>query len=81
MKVHITNSYGWNNEIAEREQLFAKAGKKLGFYELGICVYPAEEDSQNELSVRLDGMIAAVEHEDLIIVQLPTGNGESLKHF
>lgn len=75
MKVHITNSYGWNNEIAEREQLFAKAGQKLGFYELGICVYPAEADSQNELSVRLDGMIAAVEHEDLIIVQLPTGNG------
>ena len=35
MKVHITNSYGWNNEIAEREQLFAKAGQKLGFYELG----------------------------------------------
>lgn len=75
MKIHITNSYGLNNEKEMRQHLFAESGRKLGFYEMGIQVYPTETDTYSELSARLDGIIAAVEHDDLIIVQLPTGNG------
>lgn len=76
MKVHITNRYGYeNNDIAESQRRFAQAGHLLGFYEMGIFVYPVESDTQRELSTRLDGVIAAVEHDDLVIVQLPTGNG------
>lgn len=75
MKVHITNGYGLNNEIGENQRRFAEAGHKLGFYEMGIPVYKTESDTYYELSARLDGIIAAVEHEDLVIVQLPTGNG------
>ena len=77
MKVHITNIYGGveNSQGTENQKAFAEAGHLLGFYEMGIFVYPVETDTQREVSTRLDGIIAAVEHNDLVIVQLPTGNG------
>ena len=75
MKVHITNIYESVGEIEQRQHEFAVAGQKLGFHELGIQTYQTETDTRNELSARLDGVIAAVEPGDLIIVQLPTGNG------
>ena len=75
MKGHITNIYESASEIEQRQHEFAAAGQKLGFHELGIQVYQTETDTRNELSARLDGVIAAVEPGDLIIVQLPTGNG------
>lgn len=72
MKVHITNIYGGteNSRGTENQKTFAEAGHLLGFYEMGIFVYPVETDTQIELSTRLDGIIAAVEHNDLVIVQV-----------
>ena len=42
---------------------------------MGIFVYPVETDTSSELSKRMDGIIASVEKDDLVILQLPTGNG------
>lgn len=77
MKVHITNIYNFNKEdsYVEKQHKFAKAGCVLGFLEMGIFNYPVETDSERELSIRLDGVIASLEFGDTVFMQLPTGNG------
>lgn len=77
MKIHITNLYNFkdNDELVKIQHQYAKAGRELDFYEMGIFAYPVESDSRNELSKRLDGIIAALESDDLVIMQLPTENG------
>lgn len=77
MKIHITNLYNFNKEdqLVQRQHKFADAGRSLGFYEMGIFSYPVETDTGSELSKRLDGIIAALETDDVVIMQLPTRNG------
>ena len=73
MKVHITNIYNFNKEdsYVEKQHKFAKAGCVLGFLEMGIFNYPVETDSERELSIRLDGVIASLEFGDTVFMQLP----------
>lgn len=77
MKIHITNLYNFNDgdELVKKQHQFAEAGRSLGFFEMGIFAYPVETDTPGELSKRLDGIIAALEPEDVVFVQLPTENG------
>ena len=78
MKIHCTAIYGLpeKNNIRKKQQYIMDCGRKLGFYEMGIFKYPVDTDSDAELSSRLDGIIAGVEKNDVVIFQLPTGNGE-----
>ena len=77
MKIHITNLYNFNanDQLLIKQHRFANAGRNLGFHEMGIFSYLIATDSNNELSKRLDGIIAALEPEDVVIMQLPTRNG------
>lgn len=77
MKMHITNSYHYhgNSDISLLQQQFATAGRELGFFEMGIYCYPVATDTPGELSRRLDGIIASLEYEDVVFMQLPSGNG------
>ena len=77
MKIHITNLYNFipKDPLVSLHHRFAEAGRKLGFLEMGIFSYPVETDTPGELSKRLDGIIAALESEDVVFMQLPTGNG------
>ena len=75
MKVHITNIYGTKDTNISIHNRMARLGKSLGFYEMGIYRYPVATDSPEGLDKRLDGIIAAVEPDDIVIFQLPTGNG------
>lgn len=77
MKVHITNLYNFNpgDELVKKQHRIAEAGLSLGFREMGIFSFPVESDTPSELSKRLDGIIAALEAEDVVIFQLPTRNG------
>lgn len=77
MKIHITNLYNFNanDQMVIKQHQFANAGRNLAFHEMGIFSYPVEMDSYSELSKRLDGVIAALESEDVVIMQLPTENG------
>ena len=77
MKIHITNLYNLKKEdpMVTKQHRFAQAGLQLGFREMGIFGYPVKTDTEAELSRRLDGIIAALEPEDLVFMQLPTGNG------
>lgn len=82
MKIHVTNLYNFslNDTNVEKQHEFANAGRALGFLEMGIFNYPVETDSERELSIRLDGVIAGLEFGDTVFMQLPTGNGYVYEH-
>lgn len=77
MKIHITQSYSeLSDELKQLQTDYTKIARKLGMTEMGIpdCKNSVTY-SPMELSKLLDGIIASVEGGDLVIVQLPTGNG------
>ena len=78
MNVHITNIYGFiqDQELKKKQNLYADAGHILGFKEMGIFNFDVSTDTESELSKRLDGIISSLQFNDLVFVQLPTGNGE-----
>lgn len=78
MNVHITNIYGFiqDQELKKKQNLYADAGHILGFKEMGIFNFDVSTDTECELSKRLDGIISSLQFNDLVFVQLPTGNGE-----
>ena len=77
MKIHITNLYNLNQNdtLVKKQHRVAEAGFSLGYREMGVFSFPVETDSAGELSKRLDGIIAALEAEDVVFLQLPTRNG------
>lgn len=78
MNVHITNIYGFiqDQELKKKQNVYADAGHALGFKEMGIFNFDVSTDTENELSKRIDGIISSLQFNDLVFVQLPTGNGE-----
>lgn len=78
MNVHITNIYGFiqDQELKKKQNLYADAAHVLGFKEMGIFNFDVSTDTESELSKRLDGIISSLQFNDLVFVQLPTGNGE-----
>lgn len=78
MNVHITNIYGFiqDQDLKKKQNLYADAGHALGFKEMGIFNFDVSTDTENELSKRIDGIISSLQFNDLVFVQLPTGNGE-----
>lgn len=78
MNVHITNIYGFiqDQELKKKQNIYADAAHVLGFKEMGIFNFDVSTDTENELSKRIDGIISSLQFNDLVFVQLPTGNGE-----
>lgn len=78
MNVHITNIYGfiYDQNLGKKQNQFADAAHALGFKEMGIFNFDVSTDTENELSKRIDGIISSLQFNDLVFVQLPTGNGE-----
>lgn len=78
MNVHITNIYGFiqDQELKKKQNLYADAAHVLGFKEMGIFNFDVSTDIENELSKRIDGIISSLQFNDLVFIQLPTGNGE-----
>ena len=78
VNVHITNIYGFihDQDLRKKQNQFADAAHALGFKEMGIFNFDVSTDTENELSKRIDGIISSLQFNDLVLVQLPTGNGE-----
>lgn len=78
VNVHITNIYGFihDQNLRKKQNQFADAAHALGFKEMGIFNFDVSTDTENELSKRIDGIISSLLFNDLVFVQLPTGNGE-----
>ncbi|WP_026520149.1 sugar transferase [Butyrivibrio sp. FCS006] len=75
MKVHITNIYNQPGTQGIAQQNVAKIGRELGFHEMGLFKYNINVDDDHAMGCRLDGIIAAVQANDIVIVQTPTWNG------
>ena len=78
VNVHITNIYGFihDQDLRKKQNQFADAAHALEFKEMGIFNFDVSTDTENELSKRIDGIISSLQFNDLVFVQLPTGNGE-----
>lgn len=76
MRVHITNMYGLEGTAGEAQQRAMEiARNSLHYNELGIYRYQVDSDSPEMLRTRIDGIIAAVGWNDIVIFQSPTWNG------
>ncbi|MBD5068678.1 MAG: sugar transferase [Lactobacillus sp.] len=76
MQIHITNIYGMAKNSTARiaQNMVAQIGKELGFNEMGIYCYRDSTDTPEQLSGRLDGIIAALEAGDIVFFQSPSWN-------
>ena len=76
-RYHITNSYGFikNKILASRQKRFAEIAREMDFVEMGIYNYTVSSDSEADLNARLQGVTASAIAGDIVIVQLPSGNG------
>ncbi|MFT8414214.1 sugar transferase [Oenococcus oeni] len=77
MKMHITNIYGQSPRSTAMisQNMVASVARGLGFKEIGIYSYPIKTDTYQEMSKRIDGMIASVSFGDFVVIQLPSWNG------
>lgn len=77
MRVHITNLYGISYSCASRVAMnnTVEIAKQMNFHELGFFKYPVQSDSEAELNSRLDGIIAGLWHDDIVVFQFPSWNG------
>ena len=76
MTMHITNLYGMNpkSTAAIAQQNVARIARELGFTEMALFAYSVESDTDGELRKRLDGILSAVDDDDLVIFQSPSWN-------
>lgn len=75
MRVHITNLYGLYGTAGQVQNMVADIAKKyLQYNELDIYCYRGG-DSPEMLRARIDGILASVGHEDIVILQHPVWNG------
>lgn len=77
MNTYITRVNGLSFEDSRqyRQYMVAEAAIQLGCREMGIYCYDWKDEPEMSLNSRMDGIIAGINAEDLVICQFPTGNG------
>lgn len=77
MRIHVTNVYGFSirSTVLQSQHEVVDILKDLCDSEIGLFRYYNEEEPRNELSSRLDGIIARLNAGDIVIFQSPTWNG------
>ena len=81
MSVHITKTYNIGGLIGLRQNAVKNAGETLGFKEMSLFKFPDVYDSDDELHVRMDGIIASLCPEDIVIFQHPSGGSPRYDGF
>lgn len=76
MRLHITMLYGigYASAAAVAMKNVVKIAKQMGANELGFYKYQVSSDSDRDLSMRMDGILASIWHEDIVILQHPSWN-------
>ncbi|MGV3303628.1 sugar transferase [Streptococcus suis] len=76
MRVYITNLNGHASSSTAQicQNMVTDVATTLGYRELAIHAYRMDADTPEELSKRLDGVIAGLRHGDVVIFQTPTWN-------
>ncbi len=76
MRIHITDIYNIGGTAAQFQHMVTDIARELfSCNELGVHLYPMDSDSPEMLRTRMDGILAAVEWDDIVILQSPTWNG------
>lgn len=75
MKIHITNTYNAPGTPGIAQGRVTRVAREMGFCEMGIYKYPADVDNDRELGTRIDGIISALQHNDVVFIQSPCWNG------
>lgn len=73
MNVHITKTYNIGGKTGIMQDSIANAGTALGWKEMSLFRFPDQYDSDEQLHVRMDGIIAALCLGDIVIFQYPSG--------
>lgn len=71
---HITNINNIGGTASLAQENVTKIAHKLDFREIGLFNYPEWSDSDNDLSKRMDGIIAPIHHGDIVFFQYPSWN-------
>lgn len=76
MRIYITNLNGHAAQSTAQicQNTVCDLAHELGYRELGIYSYPMQTDTPAELDKRLDGIIAGLRPDDVVIFQTPTWN-------
>lgn len=76
MRLHITMLYGIGHTSAAAIAMknVVNIAKQMGANELGLYKYPVSSDSDRDLNVRMDGILASIWHGDVVILQHPSWN-------
>lgn len=73
MSVHITKTYNIGGLTGLRQKSVIDAGLQLGHKEMSLFRFLDQYDSDEELDVRMDGIISALCPDDIVIFQYPSG--------
>ena len=71
MKVFYTKTYNLSGENAKKQNIIEIMARSMGFEELSFFKFPDAHDSDAELNVRMDGIMAAMEEGATVIFQYP----------
>ncbi|HEM6264901.1 TPA: sugar transferase [Streptococcus suis] len=76
MRIYITNLNGHAASSTAQicQNMVTDIATTLGYRELAIHAYRMDVDTPEELSKRLDGVVAGLRHGDVVIFQTPTWN-------
>lgn len=77
MNAYITKLNGMSFMSTKQyvQHMAADIAHTLGIREMGVYRYNAQDESVEKRGCRLDGIIAGMRDGDIVICQLPTGNG------
>lgn len=71
MKVFYTKTYNLSGANAKKQNIIEITARSMGFEELSFFKFPDVHDSDAELNVRMDGIMAAMEEGATVIFQYP----------
>lgn len=77
MKKYITNLHGHSAQSTamHAQHMISKIANEMGYLEISLNGHPTGEDTEEERKKRIEGMLASVSGESLIIAQMPSWNG------
>ncbi len=81
MNVHITKTYNIGGLTGLRQNAVRNAGEALGYKEMSLFRFPDQYDTDEELHIRMDGIISALCPNDIVIFQHPSGESPRYDNF
>lgn len=71
MKVFYTKTYNMGGKNAQKQAWIERVASRMGYEEISFFKFPDETDSDTELDVRIEGIMAAVDTDAVVVFQYP----------